>query len=255
MLVPLMGMSKDRPGRLRSLRFAMSREPTTAGQVELIQLYCSAEMDFTASKLVTLKQRSAKARQVRDAVDALRIAGAAEHAPEILAAAESLLVDLLAQPSKQAPAAAPPLPIVFVLTIDEQDVVVLQVPPRFGVNDLQDVVFAAFAGAGTQRFTKSGWLAFNATGRRHVEGKSEWLGLSRSVPLPVLDAIQGCLEHMGLQVRREMGRAIRLDLNPFARLSADGLEILVPAALAGDRRRSVPRGETTPVVRGYVIGR
>ncbi|MBK7074603.1 MAG: hypothetical protein IPH44_20130 [Myxococcales bacterium] len=157
-------------------------------------------------------------------------------------------------PSSQAPT-APPLAIAPTLTIDEQDVVVLQMPSRLASTAIEDVVFAAFAGAGTQRFTKTGWLAFYATGMRHVEGKSEWLGLSRGLPLPVLDAIQDSLEQLGLAVRREMGRALQHNLTPFARLSPDGLEILVPAALAGDRRRTVPRGDTTPVVRGYVLGR
>lgn len=246
-------MSKDRPGRLSTLRFAIGREPSRAGQAELIRLYCSAEMLFTAEKVDSLRQRSAKARQVREAIDALRVAGAAKHATEVLAAAEALLDDLLAPPSKPAAPIAPSLPIASTLTIEEQDVVLLQMPPTLASTAIQDIVFAAFDRAGAQRLPTSGWLAFNRSDMLHVSGKSEWLGLSRSVPLTMLSAIQTSLEQHGLDVEREMGRAHRLTLIPFARLSEDGLELLVPAGLAGDWRRTVPRGKTTPVVRGYVI--
>jgi hypothetical protein len=102
----------------------------------------------------------------------------------------------------------------------------------------------------------SEWLAFSATGCTHWSGKSLWLGFSQSVPLPLVDAFQGILERSGLEVEREMGFALRNELIPFARLTGDGLEILVPVALAGDtaKKRTVKRGSVEPTVRAFCCG-
>jgi hypothetical protein len=140
------------------------------------------------------------------------------------------------------------------LVIREQDVVLIQATPELGYSDLQDLVFGSFVGARELRRAGTQWLAFSGTGRLHFVGRSEWIGLSKSVPLDVMDFIQHRFEKAGCDVGREMGRSLHHGMLPFARLSDDGLEILVPAALVGpDRKRIVPRGGTEPIARGYVL--
>lgn len=141
------------------------------------------------------------------------------------------------------------------ITIDDQDVILLETNNHIGVSGLEDIVFRVFAAHASSRRSGTAWLAFGTTGRSHHSGKDSWIGLSRAVPLQVVERIQAHMMASGLQVEREMGRALHLNLNPFARLSDDGLEILVPAALVGDpsAKRIVPRGGTDPVARGYQI--
>ena len=52
----------------------------------------------------------------------------------------------------------------------------------------------------------------------HYAGLSTWIGIAKSVPLAVIDMIQAVLQAAGMEVERDMGRAIHLELNPFARL-------------------------------------
>lgn len=153
------------------------------------------------------------------------------------------------QPQTEAPSREP------YVEIAEQDVILLQTTNVLGSNGLQDLVFRVFTAEGGRRRSGAQWLAFDGTGRPHYEGKTEWIGLSKSVPLSTIGMIQAAMESAGLSVEREMGRALRLDMNPFARLSDDGLEILVPAALVGDpnARRVIERGGTRPVARGYKL--
>ena len=59
----------------------------------------------------------------------------------------------------------------------------------------------------------------------------------QDVPVPVVDSLQDIFEAVGSEVQREMGRALHSRLTPFARVSDEGLELLVPAALVGARPR------------------
>ena len=135
--------------------------------------------------------------------------------------------------------------------ISERDVILLQMAPGIGPENL---VFEEFSAAAKSRRKGTEWLAFSRSDAPHHMGKSEWLGLSKSVPLKVIDVIQAAIEAAGVDVDREIGRALQNQLVPFARLSDDGLEILVPAALAGSPGRVVPRGSARPTARGYVMG-
>lgn len=154
-----------------------------------------------------------------------------------------------ARPQADAPSRTP------YVEIAEQDVVLLQTTNLLGARGLQDIVFRVFAAETGRRRAGATWLAFYTTGMPHHAGKAEWIGLSQSVPLATVDLIQAAMRTAGLPVERELGRALHLDLNPFARLSEDGLEILVPAALAGDpaARRVIERDGTRPVARGYTL--
>lgn len=148
------------------------------------------------------------------------------------------------------------LSLLETITVRDRDVILLEATPRLAISDIQDLVFDGFSAAKSSRRKGTEWLALSRTEMPHHGGKSTWIALSTSIPLPVMDAIQRSFEKAGLQVEREMGRALRYKLQPFARLSDDGLEILVPAALASDPkiRRTVPRGRTAPTARGYVLG-
>jgi hypothetical protein len=141
------------------------------------------------------------------------------------------------------------------VSITERDVILLQTTNHLGTSGLQDLVFQVFSMCSRSRRPGTEWLAFSTSDRLHHANKSSWIGLSKSIPLAVIDAIQAAMKDAGLDVEREMGLALHLDMNPFARLSDDGLEILVPAALAGDPhvKRLVERGGTSPVARGYTI--
>lgn len=141
------------------------------------------------------------------------------------------------------------------VTIPDLDVVLLQTAS--GRLALQDVVFNVFEAESERRREGTSWLAFHGSGMPHHMGKSEWIGLSKSVPLEVIDMIQAVLTSSSIGVEREMGRALHLDLNPFARLSDDGLEILVPAAVVGDPddRRTIERAGVTVTARGYILGK
>jgi N-dimethylarginine dimethylaminohydrolase len=118
---------------------------------------------------------------------------------------------------------------------------------------MQDVVFTVFSLAAAKRRPGEQWWAFGDSDRLHVTGKSLWIALSKSTPLPVINTIQSGLEAEDVEVERELGRALHLELSPFARLSDDGLELLVPAALAGDptRKRIVERASIPTLARGY----
>ena len=139
------------------------------------------------------------------------------------------------------------------VTIAEQDLILLQTTDQLGMPGLEDRIFQAFTMSERSRRAGTQWLAFGRSDMPHHMGKSSWIGLSRSIPLPIIDAIQTSIEAAGLEVERDMGRAFHLKMNPFARLSDDGLEILVPAALVGDptKKRIVERGGSKPTARGY----
>lgn len=141
------------------------------------------------------------------------------------------------------------------ISIDDQDVILLETNNYIGMSGLENIVFRAFAANASSRRAGTAWLAFGTCGRPHHAGKDSWIGLSRSVPLPIINGVQAEMVASGLEVEREMGRALHLKMNPLARLSDDGLEILVPAALVGDpsNKRVVPRGGTNPVARGYQV--
>lgn len=140
-----------------------------------------------------------------------------------------------------------------VLCIPEQQLIMLQTTPHVSQSDVQDMVFQGLWALREKQLRGAEWLAFSATECTHWSGKSLWLGFSESVPLPLVDAFQGILEKSGLEVEREMGFALRNELIPFARLSGDGLELLAPAALAGDtsNKRTVKRGSVEPIVRAF----
>jgi hypothetical protein len=138
--------------------------------------------------------------------------------------------------------------------IADVDVVLLQVKDN-GRVDVQDAVFNVFESESKRWRTGAAWLAFHKSDMPHHAGLSTWLGVSKSVPLAVIDLIHAVLQAAGMEVGREMGRAMHLGLNPFARLSDDGIEILVPAALVGDpnARRVIERGGVKVVARGYTV--
>lgn len=140
------------------------------------------------------------------------------------------------------------------VVITDLDVLLLQTDDS-GVLDVEDVVFSVFESEAERRREGSTWLAFHRSGMPHYAGKSVWLGLSKSVPAAVVDLIQAVLRAADMDVERDMGRVVHLDLNPFARLSEDGLEILVPAALVGDpaARRGIERGGVKVIARGYTV--
>ncbi len=160
-----------------------------------------------------------------------------------------------ARPVKRATAASKPAPASYAhVAIDDQDVVLLQLRDNGRVN-IQDIAFAVFEAKAPGRRAGATWFAFHASGKPHHGGKSTWLGLSNSVPLEVLDMLQAVLQAAGMDVERDTGRALRLQLDPLARLSDDGLEILVPAALVGEpgQRRVIDRGGTPAIARGYTL--
>jgi hypothetical protein len=246
----LLGTSRDRADRLRTLRFVQDRDPSGRSHAELVRVFCRVELQITTDKIGTLKQKSAKERHVQAAMEVMIEAGATENAADLLRAAEALL-EKTRNPT--------PLPTVEVdasrdhLTIGEQDVLLLQGRPSGRPPDFRDLVFGVFDSMRNQRAAGAEWLAFGDEDRRHVSGTSLWISISRSTPPPVVDALQAMLDVNGLDTEREMGRARHLDLTPFARLSDDGLEILVPAEIAGDptRKRIVDRRGPTLFARGY----
>lgn len=136
--------------------------------------------------------------------------------------------------------------------IADLDVILLQFKPSGRVNE-QDVVFNVFESESERWRDGAAWLAFHKSDMPHHAGRSTWLGIAKSVPLAVVDLIQAVLQAAGMEVERDIGRATHLALNPFARVSADGLEILVPAALVGDpnARRVIERGGVKAIARGY----
>lgn len=138
--------------------------------------------------------------------------------------------------------------------IADDDVMLLQMKDIGRVN-VQDVVFTIFDSESARRRDGTAWLAFYGPHMPHHTGLSTWIGLSKSVPLPVLDLIQQVLRAANGEVARDTGRALHLDMQPFARLSDDGLEILVPAALVGDptTRRVIDRGGVNVIARGYSV--
>jgi hypothetical protein len=138
--------------------------------------------------------------------------------------------------------------------IVDLDVLLLQMRDSGGVN-VQDVVFNVFESEAARWHAGPAWIAFHKSGMPHHAGLSTWLGISKSVPLQVIEMIETVLRATGTDVERDTGRALHLELNPFARLSDDGLEILVPAALVGDseERRTIERGGVRIVARGYIV--
>lgn len=137
--------------------------------------------------------------------------------------------------------------------IADLDVVLLQMNDTGRVN-VQDVVFNVFQSEAKRRRAGEAWLALYESDMAHHAGLSTWVGISKSVPLSVIDLIQQVLQTANA-VERDMGRPLHLKMTPFARLSDDGLEILVPAALVGDpnARRAIERGQTSPIARGYTL--
>ncbi len=138
--------------------------------------------------------------------------------------------------------------------IADLDVVLLQLNAN-GRADERDVVFNVFESESKRWRDGAAWLAFHKSDMPHHAGLSTWIGISKSVPLAVIDMIQAVLQAAGMEVERDVGRAVHLELNPFARLSPDGLEILVPAALVGDpsARRVIERGGVKTIARGYTV--
>lgn len=138
--------------------------------------------------------------------------------------------------------------------ITDLDVVLLEMNDNGTVN-VQDVVFNVFESESKRWREGAAWLAFQRSDMPHHRGLSTWIGITKSVPLAVIDMIQRVLQAAGMEVERDTGRAVYLNLNPFARLSEDGLEILVPAALVGDpkARRVIDRGGVKVIARGYTV--
>ena len=132
------------------------------------------------------------------------------------------------------------------LTIDDQEVVLLHLKETPRIN-IQDVVFLGFTFHLERRRRGTTWLAFHRT---NMPRDTTWIGFSLGTPPTVVDGIQGAFEATGMQVERSMGRALQLGMHPFARLSDDGLEILVSS---GDpiARRVVERSGAKPVARGF----
>jgi hypothetical protein len=160
-----------------------------------------------------------------------------------------------AKPGKPTKAEGPPEAGQYAhVPIADLYVVLLQVKAN-GRVDEQDVVFNVFESESKRWRDGAAWLAFHKSEMPHHAGRSTWIGLAKSMPLPVVDMIQAVLQAAGMEVERDMGRAMHLELNPFARLSADGLEVLVPAALVGDpnARRVIDRGGVKAIARGYTV--
>ena len=243
--------TKGRQGRLKTLRWMIGQDDAEARVTELVRIFCLVEIQITKNKVLALRLKGAKLRHLREARDVMIEAGAERYDPAALQKIEKL-IDLTENPP-------PPEPLIEGrehILIEEHDVLLLQTSAaRVGLTTLEDLVFGTFWAAREARRAGIVWLAFKDSGRVHHQGKSDWIGLSRSVPTSVVDSIQASFEALGLEVEREMGRALHLGLSPFARLCDEDLEILVPAALAGDprRKRKVDRGEITPFARGYEL--
>ncbi|MCX5747965.1 MAG: hypothetical protein NT062_36350 [Proteobacteria bacterium] len=245
----LMG-SQSREARLKTLRSVMGQDASPDRHAKLVKFFCDTEVRITVDKVESLRKKSGKLRHLNEALDVMTEAGAGDHAPAAVKKVRAL-VDAIENP---------PPPELYEgrdhITIEEQDVLLLQVAAaRVGTSALEDLVFAAFWSFRSSRRQGSVWLAFQRSNRIHHLGKSDWIGLSLSVPTQTADSIQRSFEVHDLEVEREMGRALHLDLHPFARMSDDDLEILVPAGLAGDarRKRKVDRGDTSPIARGYYL--
>ncbi len=247
----LLTMTRKRQNRLKTLRWVISQDDAEVRVTELVRIFCRVEIRITEDKIFALRLKGAKLRHLREARDVMISAGAERYDPDALEEIEKL-IDLTENPP-------PPEPLIEGrehILLEEQDVLLLQMSAaNVGLTPLENLVFQAFWAARAKRRAGSVWLAFKDSERVHHRGRSDWIGLSRSVPTSVVDSLQASFEALGLEVEREMGRALRLGLTPFARLCDEDLEILVPAAIAGDPRehRKVNRGETTPIARGYYL--
>jgi hypothetical protein len=142
-----------------------------------------------------------------------------------------------------------------VLSVDERELIILQASPRLSLSALEDVVFQGFSSASELLKKGEDWMAFSASQLPHWAGKTMWIGFSENVSLELIDGLQAHLESAGVVIEREMGRALHNQMNPFARLSGDGLELLVPQPLVGTPGRRLVRGGIEVRVRGYFVER
>lgn len=144
---------------------------------------------------------------------------------------------------------------VSVVSIKDQDLIILQASPQFALSALEDAVFQGFSTGRNLHKKGQEWLAFSASDRSHWAGKTLWIGFSEDVALELIDGLQAYLGNEGVPVDREMGRAIHNELRPFARLADEGPELLVPQPLVGGPGRKLSRGGVELSVRGYLIER
>ncbi len=144
---------------------------------------------------------------------------------------------------------------VSVVSIKDQDLIILQASPQFALSALEDAVFQGFSTGRNLHKKGQEWLAFSASDRSHWAGKTLWIGFSEDVALELIDGLQAYLGNEGGPVDREMGRAIHNELRPFARLADEGPELLVPQPLVGAPGRKLSRGGVELSVRGYLIER
>lgn len=142
-----------------------------------------------------------------------------------------------------------------VVSIKDQDLIILQATPQVSLSALEDAVFQGFSTGRNLHKKGQDWLAFSASDRSHWAGKTLWIGFSESVALELIDGLQAYLENEGVPVDREMGMAVHNDLRPFARLANEGPELLVPQALVGAPGRKLSRGGVELSARGYLIER
>jgi hypothetical protein len=135
-------------------------------------------------------------------------------------------------PARAAPEPAVPAPPAFErsdepLTLDgAESVLVLQLPELDALAAL-DLVMPALAGALPTVAPPIGaaqWRFFLGLDKPHAEGRSTWLGVSRSVPAPAVDLLQRLLE-AGLQRRvgREYAVVAAHDLHPLLVVTADAV--------------------------------
>lgn len=142
-----------------------------------------------------------------------------------------------------------------ILSIRDRDLIILQATPHVSLSALEDAVFQGFSTGRNLHKKGQEWLAFSASDRSQWAGKTLWIGFSENVALELVDGLQAYLENEGVPVDREMGMAFHNDLRPFARLSDEGPELLVPQALVGAPGRKLSRGGVEMSVRGYLIER
>lgn len=240
-----------RAGRLKTFRWVAGQDPTEHRVAKLVRTFCYVELRITKDKIDELRLKSAKLRHLREARDVMIDAIAGRYdAPEL--AKIQQLIERIENPP-------PPEPLHedrTNITLGDQPVLILQMrATHVGRVALENLVFEVFSSLRSLRRPGSEWLAYEADGKFHHAGKSDWIALSRNVPLKVADNLQAALGRWNVEVERDTGMALNAGLRPFARLCDEDLEILVPAALAGDPRekRRIERGETVVVARGYEI--
>ena len=124
---------------------------------------------------------------------------------------------------------------------------------NLAVSSARELLVAAMWSARSERPQSAEWVGYLAGAQPHWRGLSPWLAFPESVSRALDDAVQEFLETNGAEGEREMGMLKGSGFQPTVRVSSDGLELLVPAPLAGEERRTMKVGAVICVIRGYFI--